>query len=307
VHLSYTRATGAEQCPDESALREAVLARLGYDPFDARAPRVLSAKVRRAGGSFVAHIELRDASGQVQGERDLRAEGSDCAELATAIALAVSLGIDPLSAAAPPNAPAPATAVVPTPPVENAQKAQVVIVRAPAPPSAPPPAPAPPGIPLHPRFGVGAMLSWGISPAIPAYGATVDAGVRRGLWSLDLEGAGNWSKTATDGSIGVRSSLVLASLAPCVHLGIAMGCALGGMGSLAASGVTSSPQSAHALFADAGVRLGVEVPLGRRFFAQVHADGLATFTHVTYRLDGQTAWNTPPFSASLGVEAGFEL
>jgi hypothetical protein len=221
------------------------------------------------------------------------------------MALAVSLGIDPLSATAQPSAPAPATAVVPPPPaVEKNAVPPVVIVQAPAPPSAPP---ASPGLPLHPRFGVGAVLSWGISPAVPAIGATVDAGIRRGPWSLDLEGAGNWAKTATDGPIGVNSSLVLASMAPCVHVGIAMGCALGGVGSLAASGVASSPQSAHAVFADAGVRLGVEVPFATRFFAQLHADGLATFTHVTYRLDGQTAWSTPPFSASLGVAAGFEL
>ena len=304
VHLSYARETGAEQCPDETSLREAVSARLGYDPFDDGAPRVLRARVHRAGGSLVAHVELRDSGGVVQGERDLRGAGSDCAELATAMAIAISLGIDPLSAVALPQPPA----RPPVPPLAERPAVVTEVVRAPASPAvASPPSPPPSRPSVQARFGVGAMLSWGISPAVPAVGGTLDAGIRRGPWSLDVEGAGSWAATATDGNVGVKSSLALASLAPCVHVWIGVGCALGGIGSLAATGVASSPQSGHALFADAGVRLGVEIPFARRFYAQFHTDGLATLTHVTYTLDGQTAWNTPPFSLSLGLAAGLEL
>ena len=135
----------------------------------------------------------------------------------------------------------------------------------------------------------------------------MDAGVQRGRWSLDLEGAGAWAATATYGASGIQSSLVLASVAPCVHVWIGVGCALGGMGSLYATGVVRSPQSRHALFADAGVRLGVEVPIAHGFFVGFRVDGLATLTHVTYYLDGRRAWSTPPLSVSLGVAAGIEL
>ena len=311
VHLSYTREVGAEQCPDEASLREAVLARLGYDPFDDEAPRVLRARVRRSphavGGSLVAHIELRDATGAVQGERNLQGAGSDCTELATAMAIAISLGIDPLSATEPraPTPPPPAAApVASNPPVEHAESSEHD-----PPARAEPPPPAPPSPPLHARFGIGGMLSWGISPAVPSVGGAVDAGLRRGAWSIDLEGAGSWAPTATDAAlgVGVKSSLALASVAPCLHISWGVGCVLGGVGSWSATGVVRSPESGNALFADAGVRLGVEVPIARRFFAQFHADGLATLTHVAYHLDGQTAWNSPPLSASLGLGAGFEL
>ncbi len=317
VRLSYQRGPGAEACPDEAAVREAVLARLGYDPFDDTAPRRLRASVGRSGhrdGPLVARIELRDAAGALQGERDLRGAGSDCTELATAMAIAISLGIDPLSAAEPHASPTPVTPTIPVTRItvteeptvrhEEASGVRVAPTPPPEPRRAPPDAPA--GPPLHARFAVGGVVSWGISPAVPAVGGTVDAGIRRGAWSLDVEGAGDWAATATDGASGVKSSLVLASLAPCVHVWIGVGCALGGMGSLYATGVVRAPESAHALFADAGVRLGVEVPFARRFFARAHADGLATLTHVTYHLDGQTAWSTPPLSLSLGLAAGFE-
>ena len=33
AHLVYVRGAGAEQCPGEQAIRAAVGARLGYDPF----------------------------------------------------------------------------------------------------------------------------------------------------------------------------------------------------------------------------------------------------------------------------------
>ena len=305
VRLSYARGRGADQCPDEGALRDAVSARLGYDPFDDHAPRLLVAEVHRSGRSLAGHVELQDASGTVQGRRDLRAEGNDCAELATAMSIAVSLGIDPLSALEPSPPPSPAAAE--PPPAPSVPAPAVVVPPAPPSPSLPVEAPSP-SVPVHLRFGLGTMLSWGISPAIPSIGVAVDAGIRRGLWSLGLEGAGNWqTQTATDGASGVKSSLTLISLVPCVHVSIALGCALGGVGSLAASGVVSSPLSSSSLFADAGVRLGIEWPLTRWLLVAVHADGLATFTHVTYHLDNQIPWSTPPVSGALGLGVVVEL
>lgn len=146
-----------------------------------------------------------------------------------------------------------------------------------------------------------------ISPAAPSIGVAINAGVRRGSWSLAVEAAGNWSATATEGAAGAKSSLLLVSLAPCVHLGIAMGCAIGGVGSLRATGVVSSPQSDHAAFANAGVRLGAEIPFARLFYVQAHADGLANLTPLTFHLDGRDFWSTPTFSTSLGLALGLAL
>ena len=303
ARLAYVRESGAEQCPDESVLRDSVLTRLGYDPFDDRAPTLLVAVVRRSGDSLVARIELHDASGRVLGERDLRGSGTSCDELASAMAIALSLGIDPLSATATPPSGADSNAALPpTPSPPSASPPQPVIIESPAPePPSTPPAREPS---IRARLSGGALVSWGISPAAPAIGATLDAGIRHGRWSLDLEGAGSWAPTATKGSIGAKSSLELVSLVPCVHFWVGLGCAIGGVGSLNATGVVRFPQSDHAAFANVGVRLGAEIPFAERFYLQFHADGLATLTPETFHVDGQTFWNRPPVSASLGVAVG---
>jgi len=301
VRLSYARESGAEQCPDESVVRESVSTRLGYDPFDDRAARVLKAVVRRSGRSFVARIELYDATGKRQGARDLAGSGMDCGELATAMAIAMSLGIDPLSATAPPppKPPAPAMPVVPEP----GPPPQVVLSTAPPPPAARP-EPAAKGAPLRARFGAGASVAWGISPATPAAGATLIAGLRRGIASLELEGAADFSPTATKGSVRANSSLWLASLAPCLHFGIGLGCVIGGLGSLDATGLVKNSESGQKFFADVGLRLGVEIPFADRFYVALHVDALATPTHITYDSGAHQFWTTPPGSIALGITLG---
>ncbi len=307
VRLSFERGAGAEQCPDDANLREAVAARLGYDPFDDHAAHELRAQVRRTGRSFSAHIELRDADGTVRGERDLVSAARDCGELAAAMAIAVSLGIDPLSATVHPAA-APLPAPPPPPPASPPPASPPEVSAAPPPP-APPPAPGSQSspVPLRARFGVGAMLAWGVAPGGPSVGGTLDAGVRRGMWSLSVEGLATLDTTASDAGSSVKSTLLLATAAPCVHVWIGVGCALVGVGSLRATGVVRLPQSGHAAFADGGARLGVLVPIVWRLLLDAHVDGLATFTHLTYHLDGQNAWSTPPVWGSLGLGAVVEL
>ena len=139
-------------------------------------------------------------------------------------------------------------------------------------------------------------------------GLTVQAGVRHDIASLAVEGRADAQTQATHGQQGVTSSIALASLVPCGHVSILVACALAGVGSLAARGVVSHPGQDHAFFADAGVRLGIEVPFGTRFFARAHASiGLAALTRVTYQLDGQDVWSTPALSASLGIALGASL
>jgi hypothetical protein len=309
VRLSYVRESGAEQCPDESVLRESVLGRLGYDPFDDRAPTLLTVTVRPAERSLLGRIELRDASGRVQGERDLRGAGTDCAELAVAMAIAISIGIDPLSAMAtkPPSLGPSVESSAPASLVPIGAPPQTIVVSPPETPS--PPAPDHPSSrtpsPIQARFSAGALASWGISPAAPAVGATLSAGVRRGRWSLDLEGGGSWAATATDGAYGATSSLEIVSLAPCVHFGVGLACALGGVGSMGATGVVRFPETSHALFADLGVRLGAEVPFAHWFYVQFHADGLGILTPETFYVGQTKFWTTsPPVCGSLGVAIG---
>ncbi len=43
----YRRGQGAERCPDEPAVREAVKVRLGYDPFRSEAARTVTATITK--------------------------------------------------------------------------------------------------------------------------------------------------------------------------------------------------------------------------------------------------------------------
>jgi hypothetical protein len=301
VRLSYTREAGADSCPEESVFRDSVLSRLGYDPFEESAPRALTVVVRRTGDTLVARIELRDAAGHLQGERVLNGTGTDCSELGNAMAIAVSLGIDPLSAAALPVATPPNNDAAGVVPIEPPQPPPVPVARDASPPASPSPTR---GAPIELRISVGASLTWGVTPATPAAGPVVDVGIRRGVGSLSVEGAASFAPTDTQGDVGVKASLELVSLVPCLHLGVGAFCLIGGVGSLNATGVVRSPQSDHSLFADVGVRVGVEIPFAKRFYVGAHVDGLVNLTKVAYDVGAQDTWNTAPVSGSFGVAVG---
>src|SRR6185369_6255773 len=99
---------GAERCVDEEGLRRAVAARLGYDPFFPWAKVSVVAHVRKDPGAYRAEVTLVDEGGVSRGTRALSSEGDDCAPLVGALALSISLALDPLSltrSAPPPEEP----------------------------------------------------------------------------------------------------------------------------------------------------------------------------------------------------------
>src|SRR4051812_30868957 len=142
AQLTYSRGTGAADCPDADVIRAGVAARLGYEPFCDHAQGLVAAAVNRTGRTLEARIQIGGAGGAVSAERKLVSRESDCVELASAIELAISIAIDPLAGSrprpAPPPAPPPAPAAAPAPP-------SVIVVREPAP---PPPTVAPPSAPI---------------------------------------------------------------------------------------------------------------------------------------------------------------
>ena len=108
VRFSYERGSGTSSCPDEAAVRGAVAERLGYDPFAGDAPESVVVKLKRTDRGLRAEVEIRDRSGHATGARSLDSASArnDCTELASALALAVALAIDPLLIARPPPEPA---------------------------------------------------------------------------------------------------------------------------------------------------------------------------------------------------------
>ncbi len=85
-------------CPDQLQLRSATVARLGYDPFVASAPSTLYATFSRTNRGLRGEIKLDDPSRENPGTRQIESISGDCAELGKAMALAISIAIDPLRA-----------------------------------------------------------------------------------------------------------------------------------------------------------------------------------------------------------------
>ncbi len=286
ARLVYLRDEAIAGCPDERALRDAVAARLGYDPFRDDAATTITATLSRGGRGVRAVVTLQDATGRTTGSRTLASDRSDCAELGSAVALAISIAVDPLALVRkPPPAEAPAPA--------------------PACPECPvcPPPPAPPRAKASFRAQVGAQLDLGAVPGVASLGITASAGVRWRAASIAVEGRVDPRLATFDAPNGrVGATLLLVELAPCAHFRWAAACALVGAGALqGVSAGIAAPRRDSTFYAAAGARLAVEIPLRGPFALALHGDLLATITRTTLQIDGTDAWATPPLSGAVGA------
>jgi hypothetical protein len=302
--LVYSRSSDADSCPDEQALRRAVAARVGYDPFFAWATRTIVASITRSNRAFVATVDLIDESGVSHGARTLHAEG-ECGELLDAVALAIAIAIDPQSLSRPstPGAPPPAETEAPTvrPPVE------VVAPAATAPDAAPTPPVVRPSD-LHAsatafEASAGVAVSTGVAPG-PAVGLALGAAARWRMLSLGLEGRIDApSGKMAPGGGEVSSWLVLGAVAPCAHVAPFFGCALLQVGSAQTSGSGFPGTRSESLpWLATGGRLGVLFQVSEDVALRAHADVLANVDRQTLKLDGQDAWPAPLVTASLAID-----
>jgi hypothetical protein len=301
ARLVYVRGPGAEQCAGQSAVRAAVSARLGYDPFFPWAPDTLFAQITRDHGAFHAEIKLVDEQDRQRGARTITVSGDDCAAVIDAMALTISLTIDPSSLLGPPAAPAP-----PPPPAVEPPPAPAPAAATNAPVSVPPPLVAParpkpaPAVTAH--LGLGAIGSLGAAPAATV-GVTVLGGIAWRSLSLDLEGRADLPASAGNASspVALRSSLLLASLVPCVHVGPLFGCGVASGGQLSATSEATVPRDGRAAWAGAGARVGVEWTLWSSLAVRGYVEGLATLTRHSLALDGAPVYTFAPWSGDLAL------
>src|SRR5262249_18357643 len=155
-------------------------ARLGYDPFFPWAKVTVVAHVRREGGVYRAEVTLVDEQGVSRGTRELSSQGDDCTPLVGALALGISLALDPLSLPGKPSAPEP-PANAPEAPAEPGKPGAV---------STPTPVPVldsaatPPAQRLAAASmwkgwaGLGAIVRYGVTPGL-AFGGIVRGRVER--------------------------------------------------------------------------------------------------------------------------------
>jgi hypothetical protein len=291
ARLVVTRDTDAAECPGERALRDAVGARLGYEPFGQDADMEIAVAFRREGATLRATVQVRDRAGTVKGERVLSSSGSDCEELASATSLTISILLDPRSGMIPPRPPDP--------------------MLVPDPPPAAPTASAKPPIPPRPaqervrlRLGAAATGSSGNAPA-PAAGLLVGVGVEHRWWSASVELRVDLPASATVNHLDVRTSLLAGDLVPCAHFGMRFGqwygCGVLALGAVQGEIVGASPSRQSTFHAMLGPRLGLSIPLVRWLSLDGHVDAAYALTRTTLRASGSDVWATSAASGLVGI------
>ncbi len=219
ARLALERGAGAESCPDAESLRRTVEGRLGYRALRDDANATIAVRFDRdATGRFTSHVTQRDAQDLAMGERALDGDDQDCVDVADATALTISVLLESVSVARRSDAGSAA---------QHASRAEA------SPPTLAEPARAPT---LTPRVRFEGTASVGVSPS-PAPGVGLGVGLARGAWSLDLEGRIDQPTEAALGEGRVRSSLRLAQIVPCRHVGFLSGCAVFGAGLVAVEGL----------------------------------------------------------------------
>ncbi len=295
ARLRFAGTEGLDTCPSEEDLRGAVVARLGYDPFDGdeTAPLLRIRFVRRD-RRFAALITRGE-----DGDVSRTVERASCGELLAPVAIAVSIAIDPLASPALPDAPA---NTVPAPPP--------VVVPAAGPPAAgdaaaaPSSAPAPASSAWRLRLGLGTHVALGNAPA-PSLGLNAGVGGRTGAFSLGVEGRSDLPASTSSANGKVSAQLLAASLLPCLHRGLLAACGVASAGVVLGEGQGgTAPTRGSSPWLGLGARLGIEVPLGDWLFVRVHGELLAAPLRTTLRIGGIDAWTSPVVNAGIGAGLG---
>jgi hypothetical protein len=293
--LVYSRGAGAEQCPEEEALRKEVAARLGYDPFFVWAERTIVARIERARQGFRATVQLLDAKGIVQGSRSLSSSSNDCADVATSVALVISIGIDPEHAQrqAREDTPVP----LPEPSASISSVAPAAMSAAPPDRASDIPNRATPTARIEPEAGAGAWTAAGLAPRV-SFGLAAWAGLTWSPAALYLEG-----RDGFDAGDDISTSVLALSLVPCVRRDPLFACFVGSWGELRAE----ASRSATARYLSAGARLGFDLEIFHQLFLRTHLDGAVPLDRTIIQVNGRTAWQLPVLSGALGVEASLHF
>jgi hypothetical protein len=303
--LIYVRGKGTEQCPGEEIVRSEVSSRLGYDPFFLWAERTIVAQVTGDGRQYRATVQLLDERGVVRGSRALSSPSDDCTQLIKAIALAISISIDPESVTqsgpkiaatddsgrsspveqasdVPPTEPRLGAAVASPPTKEEAIDASV-------------PRAAPK---IEPEIGVGIWSAVNLAPDV-SVGGTIFGGARWGPAALYFELRQNLQASGD----GIAAALLTGAVVPCGRYDILFACLNASWGELRVEGA----RSARATYMAVGGRLGVQVSVFRQLSLRFHLEGLKSLTETIVMRGDQQAWQLPAVSAALGTDASLRF
>lgn len=298
--LTYERGAGAEQCPNEPSLRRSVAAHLGYDPFVAEATLHVVARITSSRRGLVGTVEARE-DGELVGEREIPSPTRDCVELARALALAISVAVDPFSLTrgqqpepqeepAPPVDPLVPPAAEPEPPAVE----EVVLERV---------ADAPPAdVHRGPRLGAGAGLGIGSVPrARPFVSLHGGYGGRGFAVRLDVRLD---TPARADGPVGGEArALAFATRAyGCARIAFFEPCGVLGMQVLFAKGTgVDDPRDARHVSPLVGLAAFVRVPTRGRLGVSIGLGLDVPLSRPRLRVQLEPAWTMPPVLGTFGV------
>jgi len=289
-------------CPDEQAFRDIVAARLGYDPFRFEAPMAIHASIVRSPHGLTGNVRATDAASTVLGDRQIEGSRNDCGEVATSMAIAISVLLDPFGIAGATQPAASAPQPVTTPPAGF--------------PAAPPPpivdsssTDEPGGSDIHLVLHGGAAVSVGLTPGWtlgPRFGIGIMAGgfVLLADAMVDLMPA---QERVESGDV-LEATVFTAGPTACLSIEVFMVCIGAQLGAFQGQGTeVRDPQTQTSFFASADARAGVEVPINDVLAARAMAEVRVPIVRTSLEISGVTVWNAPSLGGglSLGLAASF--
>jgi hypothetical protein len=302
--LFYVREPGTEACPEEVELRLAVASRLGYDPFSPTADAAVVARVSPRGERLSGSVEITDGSGISRGRRDIEASGERCDELFRALALSVSIAIDPERAleaeeAPPPKSREPASSPSPSS-SEPAPEEERGLVEA-------GPDRTEESTRVGGAFGATARSLIGVSNS-PSYGGAVFGRLSVGSFALGVEALYTAAPYSSLEAVpGAELGMTLFAVAPhvCYQAGPLIGCALASFGDLRAeSRGIAEPGKDRGFHASAGGRVGFEPGLSENLSLVAHVDLLTSLTRSRVTIDAKEAYRQPALILGAGLGLG---
>jgi hypothetical protein len=308
ARLVYVREGTATSCPDEASLRQAVKARIGYDPFFPWAYTTVVVEIGGEKRSFTATLRLADGTGVSRGARTLSSVGP-CAGLIDTVALAISIALEASvpPSAGPDDAPAEAPRNPPKPPPEpDPPLVPIAPSAAPPPPSSAAELPSvprkrPPAI--HSAVGLDALVAV-LGSVAPALDLWTSARIGVGSFHLDVWAIEPIAAHGPKGG-GANVTLFAATVAPCLHASVFFVCAEGTTGWVHAAGTNlRDPRSGSAAFAAVGPRVGLEVPLGQSLSLRVRADLLVDVLGASVGVNDAAAWSVTAAAHLSGLAGG---
>jgi hypothetical protein len=298
ARLVYHLGPGADGCPDEKALRSEVAVRLGYDPFSSASDRTISLSITRDDNELRARAEWVESSGETRGLREMAMPLQRCDELARAMALSISIAIDPERERTGPLAPASSSAVVPAT-GEPVLSATSVPASALSGGGAASPTRVDASGSLRWEAGVGAFASAGTGPT-PRFGGMASAALRVGRFSFGVEPRAEIPSDAPNGRFA--ASLAELRVVPCIHLPNAVHtCVVASPGILSAWGLGNPLASTDstAIFGLGG-RLGFELQLSGLLALRIQGDLVFHLVPVQVTWLGTELWRDR-FRASVSL------